>query len=230
MAELTADFVSSRSRATLTRAWIVLLGVGGITMCAALVHSGWGLGSPIPVLVLAASTLAVERESVRLTPQLEVSVSSLIYIFAAVVFGPLAGVFVGVAGLLVDLPRRDGEQPLLRWVTWTSLRTITVGSAGLAAAAVLAAGGHGFLAMFGAVSAALAVESLLDIVLAATTIAIRRGKAWLETARDLAPALTVSVPLHAPMIAMLVYAYTTVSPWSVVLFAAPAFAAQRLLL
>jgi putative nucleotidyltransferase with HDIG domain len=42
--------------------------------------------------------------------------------------------------------------------------------------------------------------------------------------------MTMSVPLHAPMVAVLAYSYLAISPWSVVLFAAPALAAQRLLL
>jgi HD-GYP domain-containing protein (c-di-GMP phosphodiesterase class II) len=46
----------------------------------------------------------------------------------------------------------------------------------------------------------------------------------------LGPALFGSVTLYAPMVAILVYSYETVSPWSVALFAIPAVAAQRLLL
>ena len=38
-----------------------------------------------------------------------------------------------------------------------------------------------------------------------------------------------SVTLYAPMMAVLVYSYEMVSPWSVALFAIPAVAAQRLL-
>jgi putative nucleotidyltransferase with HDIG domain len=88
----------------------------------------------------------------------------------------------------------------------------------------------GFLGMFAAVSAALAVDSVLDICLAATTTAIRGTRSWRETAGSVGPAVIVSVPLHAPMVSVLAYSYTEISPWSVALFAAPAFAAQRLLL
>jgi putative nucleotidyltransferase with HDIG domain len=38
------------------------------------------------------------------------------------------------------------------------------------------------------------------------------------------------VPLHTPVVAILAFSYETLSPWSVALFAIPAFAAQRLLL
>jgi putative nucleotidyltransferase with HDIG domain len=37
-----------------------------------------------------------------------------------------------------------------------------------------------------------------------------------------------SVPLYAPLIALLVYAYRSISPWSAALFVIPTFAAQRL--
>jgi putative nucleotidyltransferase with HDIG domain len=40
--------------------------------------------------------------------------------------------------------------------------------------------------------------------------------------------LVASLPLHIPVIAILVYAYVHVSPWSAALFTIPAFAAQRL--
>jgi putative nucleotidyltransferase with HDIG domain len=88
----------------------------------------------------------------------------------------------------------------------------------------------GFLALFAAVSVALAVECLVDIGISSTTPAIRGSRAFRETASSLAPAAVLSVPLHAPMVSVLAYAYTAISPWSVALFAAPAFAAQRLLL
>jgi putative nucleotidyltransferase with HDIG domain len=58
---------------------------------------------------------------------------------------------------------------------------------------------------------------------------IRKSGSWRETAGSLGPAALVSVPLHAPTVAVLAYAYMYISPWSVLLFAAPAVAAQRLL-
>src|SRR5262249_47812266 len=63
-----------------------------------------------------------------------------------------------------------------------------------------------------------------------TTTAIRGTGKWTDVADSVGPALAVSTPLQAPMVAVLAYAYTHISPWSVALFAVPAFAAQRLLL
>ncbi len=100
-------------------------------MCAGLVLAGHRLGHPIATGVLAVLAVGAERESIRLTPAVEVSVASLLCVFAAVVFGPLSAVVVGGAGLLADLPRRDVAQPILRWMTWTSIRVIVAGAAGL---------------------------------------------------------------------------------------------------
>ena len=79
-------------------------------MSAALVAGGQRLRDPIAVGVLAVVAVGAERGSIELDPELEVSISSLVYVFAAVVFGPLAGVAVAAAGLLIDLPRRDVAQ------------------------------------------------------------------------------------------------------------------------
>jgi len=228
------SFAQNR-RPHLTRETILLIWVGALVaaasaMCLSLFAAGYRLGEPLAVAVLALLALGLERESIRLSPHLEVSVASLVYVFAAVVFGPLAGVVVAATGLLIDLPRRDAEQPILRWATWTAGRTIVVGTAGLAATGVAHELGRDFVGTFAAVSTAFAVESLIDMSLSATTTTIRGIGSWMDTASSVGPALIVSVPLHAPMVAVLAYAYEEISPWSVALFAAPAFAAQRLLL
>jgi len=221
---------ASFRRETLLAGWIAALIASAGGLCGGLVLAGFRIHDVVPVAVLAALAVGAERESIKLKPGVEVSIACLVYVFAAVVFGPLAGILVAGAGLLVDLPRRDVAQPVLRWATWTAGRMIVAGSAGLTALFVLHHVHPGFLGLFAAVSAALAVESLLDIGLAATTTAIRGTGAWRETAGSVGPAALVSVPLHAPMVSVLAYAYTQISPWSVALFAVPAFAAQRLLL
>jgi putative nucleotidyltransferase with HDIG domain len=188
-----------------------------------------GLKDPVAVAVLAALAVVAERESIRLAPQTEVSVSSLVYVFAAVVFGPTAAVIVGAAGLLADLPRRDVPQPVLRWTTWTAIRVITAGAAGFAAVAVSDKVGRDFLGLFAAVAAATIVESAIDLCFAGVTPVIRGTGSWIGTIRSVGPSLVVSVPLHVPMVTLLAYAYLDISPWSVAFFAAPALAAHRLL-
>lgn len=208
--------------------WIGALAAGAVATSVALVVTGYRITAPVPVLVLSVLALAAEREGISLTPTVEVSVASILCIFAAVALGPLAGVVVGVAGLLADLPRRDDPNPILRWLTWTSIRVIVVGAAGVVAVAMLDAAPDGFWGLFGAVAAAFVVETALDVCLTLVAPAIRGKGRWPESVRAVGPALVVSVPLQAPMVAVLAYSYLTISPWSVALFAIPAVAAHRL--
>jgi putative nucleotidyltransferase with HDIG domain len=90
--------------------------------------------------------------------------------------------------------------------------------------------GHDFLGLFAGVATAFTVESLIDVSLASVTPVLRRTGTWISSVRSVGPALVVSVPLHAPIVAVLAYSYTAISPWSVALFAIPAVAFQRLLL
>jgi putative nucleotidyltransferase with HDIG domain len=200
-------------------------------MCLGLLLAGYRLAHPLPLVVFAVLALGAQRESIKLTPNAEVSVASLVCVFAAVVLGPLSGGIVGVAGVLVDLPRRDVAQPILRWATWTSIKFIATAAAGLAAAGVLAGNSHpDFWNLFAAVAAAFAVETVSDFGLGAIAPVLRGVGTFTGAARSLGPMLVASVPLHAPMVAVLAYSYKTISPWSVALFAIPAVAAQRLLL
>jgi putative nucleotidyltransferase with HDIG domain len=50
-----------------------------------------------------------------------------------------------------------------------------------------------------------------------------------ETARAIARLTASTLPLYTPVLAVLVYAYRELSPWTVLLFFVPAVAAQRLL-
>ncbi len=219
-----------QNREKLLLIWVGALILGAAAMSSVVVAAGYRLHHALPVLVFALVAVAAEHESISLTPHLEISVASLICVFVAMVFGPLAGVVVGAAGLLADLPRRDVPQPILRWSTWTAIRIIVAGAAGLTAMAVRGHLSHGFLGLFAAVAAALVVESLTDMSLSSITPVIRGSGSLMDTVGSVGPALIVSVPLHAPMIAVLAYSYMEISPWSVALFAAPAFAAHRLLL
>jgi len=198
-------------------------------ICLGLVAAGYRLHHPVAVAILAGVAIGAERERIRLTPAVEVSIVSLLSIFAAVVLGPLSAVVVGGAAVLADLPRRDVAQPVLRWVTWTSMSVIIAGCAGVTAVVVRGAVGVGFWGVVAAVAAAFLVETGTDLSLAGVTPMIRGTGSWTETVRTVAPASLSSVPLQVPLVALLAYSYKVISPWSVVLFAVPAFAAHRLL-
>jgi putative nucleotidyltransferase with HDIG domain len=216
-------------RETLLQAWVALLAVSAGTICASLVAAGYTIKAPLAAGILALIALGAEHESIKLAPGVEVSISSLVFIFAAVVFGPLTGAVVAAASMLGALVQRGVDQPLLRWLAWTSIRFNVTAAAGLAAAAVGHARGD-FWGLFGAVAAAFAVETFLDLALGSVAAAIRGVNTFRGTARSVGPALVASVPLHAPVVGVLAYSYQTISPWSVALFAIPAVAAQRLLL
>ena len=218
----------SRDRAL--EAWVATLVIGAIGLSAGLWAAGYRLHQPAALVVLALLALIADHESIRLSPSVEVTIASLVCVFAAVVLGPLSGMVVAAVGLLRDLPRRDTERPLLRWANWTSKRVIATGAAGLTAAAVMSVGSGGFLGLFAAVAAAFAVESVVDLALVSVAPAIRGTSSVRASVRAVGPTFLVSLPVHVPTATVLAYAYTTISPWSVALFAMPAVTAQRLLL
>src|SRR5206468_7060967 len=84
--------------------------------------------------------------------------------------------------------------------------------------------------LFATVAAAFVVDDAADVALTVVAPAIRGSGRWADSVQSVGPALLGSVPLQAPMVAVLAYSYATISPWSVALFAVPAVAAQRLLL
>ena len=141
-------------------AWIGVLAVAAMALCAGLLASGFRLGHVWAVAILAALAIGAERERIRLTPTLEVSIVSLLCVFAAVVLGPIAAIVVGGGAVLADLPRRDVAQPVLRWMTWTGIAVIVAGCAGLAAVAVRHAVGFGFWGVVAVVAAAFVVGTL----------------------------------------------------------------------
>jgi putative nucleotidyltransferase with HDIG domain len=212
-------------------AWVGSLALAAVGLSLGLAFGGYGVEQPAAVGLLAVLALAAEHESIKLTPTVEVTIASLVCVFAAVVLGPVSGAVVATVGLLRDLPRKDTERPLLRWATWTSIRVIATVGAGVAAFAITARGtSHEFLVLFAAVAAAFCVETAIDVSLACVAPAIRGSSTVRGVVRAVAPSLLAGVPLHVVTISVLAYVYTNISPWSVALFALPALAAQRLLL
>lgn len=212
------------------KAWVAFLGALAVAVCGVLVLAGYRVDRPLPLVLLIGLGLIAEQQSISLSPGVELSIASLVSIFAAVVFGPLSAAVVAVAGMLTHLARRDVQSPVLRWATWTSIRFLATVAAGLSASLILRAGANGFWTVFGAVTGAFLAENLVDFVLFPVAPVIRGTASLREMVRSAAPVILASVPLHAPVVAILAYSYNTISPWSVALFAIPAFAAQRLYL
>jgi putative nucleotidyltransferase with HDIG domain len=203
-------------------AWLTAL-LGLLVGAVLLDGGGTGPGPLWPVAALAASALVAERQSVRLSARAEVSVSFLPIVLAAVIYGPLAAIFVSLASLLFHF-----QKPYARWFIWTSSRSLAAGCAGIVAIEVDGAGTHTFAGVVAAVAAATIVEQGGDLLLGSVVAALR-GMPSREIAR-VASSVFLAIPLYAPVTALLVYAYREVSPWSVALFLFPAFAAQKLLI
>ena len=216
------DQKDSPSWLLLTYIWTLVFA----TTAMAVLLASDGHGGEVPLLTtgaLAVIALAAERQSVKVASTLEMSVAALPMLFAAVAFGPLAAMIVGAIALAGDFGR-----PLARWVTWTAIRCFIGGLAGIMA--IYIGRDDSFAALLTVVAAAAIVEAVGDIVLNAGTMAIRKTSSFMEAARTMGRMSFATVPLYAPVIAVLVYAYEEISPWAVALFFAPALAAQRLFL
>jgi len=203
-------------------AWVILL-IGAAAACAGVAtRTGWGIGNVWTVAALAVVAAFAETQRIRLSNALEESISLVPTLFAAVVFGPLAAMIVGAASFAGELRR-----PYLKWATYTPARAITAGIAGFLASAVMSSTNGRLEGIVLATAVAAIVLESLDIALGLVTIVLRRHDAR-RVAVVLWPLVLVAVPLYAPLVAVLAYAYLELSKWSVVLFLAPAFAAQRL--
>jgi hypothetical protein len=214
-----------------TVVYVFALAAAALMTAAALLGAGYSLESPLTVLVLAAVAVVAERVDIRLTRSVEVSISALPRLLAAVLFGPLAAAAVGGASMLGDteLTSRGapGRSPRLKWATYTSTRFINGAVIGLAAQATIAL----IPTTFGGVIAATLVGAIIgetvDLAFAVVTTAVRGGSIR-DTIRTAAPLLVLVPPLYAPVVALLAFMYIEVSPWTLALFLVPTMAAQRL--
>jgi HD-GYP domain-containing protein (c-di-GMP phosphodiesterase class II) len=181
------------------------------------------LGNTWFVMALGAVAAVAERGSVRLTQTTEESISILPMLFAAVLFGPVAAAFVGAASMIGDF-----RSPYLRWVVYTSTRTINGALTGVAVMAVQAAS----MSHIGEIAVATAVGAItaqtVDLVFAALTHRLRGNGTFIDLVATVTPLAYAALPLYIPVVALLAFAYLDVSPWTAPLFFAPALAAQRL--
>ncbi len=196
---------------------------------AALTVSGATPGNPWVVIALCAAAVLTDRASVRLSETTDLTASPVVTLFAAVLFGPLAGGLVGAASELgdVELLQRSSHNrsPRLKWLTYTSTRFISGAAMGLTAQAILAQS-DSTVGLFLATIAASAVGEASEIGFAALTGWVRRSRT--NVIRTVGPMMATAVCVYAPVVASLAFAYEEVSPWSALLFLAPALAAQQL--
>ena len=200
---------------------LVLVAAAVLTSCALLVE-GHSVDNWWAVTALATAALLAERGQISLGANLKASISLFPALVALVLFGPLAGMVVAGACTLADPPR-----PYARWLVHASSRALAAAAAGLIAVELQ---NHASSMLAGIVlssaAAALSAQSL-DVVFAIVVSRIRGHRNGMAIVGTLAPLILASVPLYAPVVALLVVGYQAVSPWTLPLFLVPALAAQR---
>jgi HD-GYP domain-containing protein (c-di-GMP phosphodiesterase class II) len=196
-----------------------------------LVVAGYELEAPITVAALALAAAVAERSSVRLTKTTELSISGVPILFAAVLINPLAAGVVGASSMLGDpalFSRRSAERaPRLKFATYSSIRFIIGAITGLAAQATISLIGSEFGGLIAAALVGAFVGEIVDGAFNIVTAAVR-GRSIRDAAHTLTPLLLLVPPLYAPIVGLLAFMYTEVSPWTLALFLVPAMAAQRL--
>lgn len=203
--------------------YLVAVAATALSIAVALVLSGVKFGAPGAVISLAAIAAITEwRGVIALRGKvLTVSISLFPSVFAAVLFGPLAGMVVYSASAL------GLKMPIAGRVAYFCSRAVVGAAAGGTALGVSALISAGPGATVAAATVAALTAELGDSALASLTFALRRHGKWTEAAKDLLPVIVASVPFYGPVVSVLVLAYRDVSPWTLPLFFAPALAAQR---
>jgi putative nucleotidyltransferase with HDIG domain len=209
------------------------LGALAIGLGVGLILAGYTLeGGLWAVLALMVVNAIAERSGVLISRTTEMSIALLPTLFAAVLFGPLAAGLVNAASMLGDrdvLLRSTPESaPRLKLASYASSRFITGAVAGLVAQRLVGVSSSELGALLIATSGAALVAETLDMFFGAVTARIRGSNTMLGVLRAVGPLFLTSVPLYAPIVATLAYAYLHFSPWTSLLFFIPALAAQRL--
>jgi putative nucleotidyltransferase with HDIG domain len=206
------------------------LGVYAITLASGvaivgtwLAMSDYALGPPLVLVAIALVGAIAERQRVQFTSRTELSISLLPTLFAAVVFGPVAAMVVAALAMLGDFRR-----PWMRWLIYTLSESLAAAVTGLVAIYASGLVENRLGAIATATVAAAVTAQALDLFFACTTMRIRRAGNVGDTLKLLGPLVGASVPMYAPLVALLAFAYEEISPWTLPLFLLPSLAAQRL--
>jgi putative nucleotidyltransferase with HDIG domain len=201
--------------------YVIAVWTAAVVVASTLLVSHRGVGNLPAVLGLAVVAGYGERGRIKLRGDFNVSISLLPAIFAAVLFGPVAAMVVfGASALALSYP-------IIGRLTHLASRSLTGAMAAGAVAIVgsLMSSGAGET-VAEAIAAALVAESC-DAAFASLTYWLRGYGRWLDAIKDSLPVIAASVPFYSSAVAVLVFSYRHVSPWTLPLFFAPALAAQR---
>jgi putative nucleotidyltransferase with HDIG domain len=181
------------------------------------------VGDAYVIALLAVVAAVAERGRVALSSHVSHSISLVPTLFAAVLFGPLAAILVAIASYGLECRR-----PYLKWASYTATRTLTAALTGVAAWVVRDAVPSRFGGVAVAALVAAVLSQSLDTSFLALALRLRRRASFSETFTDVLPAALAAVPLYAPVVAFLAFAYDQISPFTLPLFLIPTLAAQRL--
>jgi putative nucleotidyltransferase with HDIG domain len=212
------DPIEARSRRYVISLWVIATG-----MVAAVVLNDEAIGDPFVVILLAGVAAVAERGRIELRSQLSASISLVPILFAAVLFGPLAATVVAAASLALEIRR-----PHLRWASYTASRMITASVTGMIAMSIVTTMSGRLTGVALGTLVGAFVSQTLDTGFAALALRLRGRATVMETLREALPLALVAVPLYAPVVAFLAFAYDQISPLTLPLFLIPALAAQRL--
>ncbi|MDX6506688.1 MAG: hypothetical protein QOG06_1332 [Gaiellaceae bacterium] len=203
--------------------WAAFLNVAAVVICGVLLLRGDTTPSWWKLAALALVAGFAERQAVRVTKNVEMTVSFLPFVFTAVAFGPLAAFVVGAAANLAILRR-----PYLQWAVYTPARAISGALTGSAAILVAPANHRGFAAIVIATTVAGLANVIVDAVVNVTTLMLRRTASARSFVAATGPFFVHSLPLYVPVVALMVYGYRNYSFWMAAMFLLPALALQRL--
>lgn len=206
------------------RVYIAALHLIAWTVAAVLIASGHDLKSPAAVIALALVATYGERGHVTLRKDVNVSISLLPAIFAAVLFGPLAAMAVFAASALFI------SFPLAGRVCHLATRALTGALAAGAVALITSSVAPGTGRTVAAATVAALVAEVADTAFAALTFSLRGNGSWRSVAVDSLPVIVASVPFYSSAVAILALSYQNLSPWTLPLFFGPALAAQKFFL
>lgn len=205
-------------------AWITSLWIATGVCAVSFISAGLDLPPWWTILGLAGIAALADRQSVAVTKNAEASVAFLPLVFAAVAFGPFAGLLVGALAGFGDFRR-----PYLRWFAYMPVRALTGALAGVAAALVDASGSSAFGVILLAAFAASVADLASGVSFNVGMQAVRRSGSIPLFLRTVGPLVGLWLPLYVPLVGLLVYGYRNYSFWVVATFLLPALAFQRLL-
>jgi putative nucleotidyltransferase with HDIG domain len=217
-------YVSSVDATPQLLTWVVFLNCAAALAAIFFVIHGESVPSWWKIAALAIVAGIAERQAVRVTKNVEMTVSFLPFVFTAVAFGPFAAFLVGAAANLAIL-----RPPYLQWAVYAPARAISGGLTGSAAVMVAPTNHRGFAGIVLATTVAGAVNFVTDAVVNVTTLVLRRSASPRSFLSAAGPFFALSMPLYVPVVALMVYGNRNYSFWMAATFLVPALALQRLI-